>query len=180
MRLSTLLPFAGLSMSLAVALPYENVTVVTTTAVKPTIVIAPGAWQLPATWDSYIALLESSGYETVLVPHLSIAGTVRPLAGLSNDTTNFQATLSKLADEGKEMVLFGHSYGGAVMSSATEGFDIATRKAAGKTGGVLLTAFMSAFVLPLGASLFDLLGGQPLPWMILDVCHLLSFSNCVY
>ncbi|RDW73240.1 hypothetical protein BP6252_07147 [Coleophoma cylindrospora] len=165
MRFSNLLPFAGLSLALSTGVHRQHQQ---RTSTLPTIVIAPGAWQLVESWDTYLALLTEAGYDYVMVPNLSVGSTTNPRQGLIEDTANMQNTLASLADAGKNIVLFSHSYGGAVASSATEGYDVATRKAAGKTGGVLLTAFMAAFVLPTGSSLLDLLGGVPLEWMLVE------------
>lgn len=48
--------------------------------------------------------------------------------------------------------------------------DAASRNDAGKAGGVIMTVYMSAFMLPRGTSVLEGLGGDPLPWMNLEVC----------
>lgn len=55
------------------------------------------------------------------------------------------------------------------MSHVVEGLDVASRTAAGKKGGVTRCIFLAAFVLPKGQNVLGMLGGQPLPWMVIEV-----------
>lgn len=114
-------------------------------------------------------LLQEAGYPTVHVPLPTVGGTELPLAGLSDDVDAVRKVLVPIVEEGKDVVVIGHSAGGISMSGAVEGYDAGSRKAAGKTGGVIRCIFMTAFVLPKGQSLMGMLGGQPLPWMMIEV-----------
>lgn len=144
---------------------------------KPTIVIVPGAWQKPAAFASIVAKLQQAGYPTVLVPLPSVGG-VAPI-GLSDDIDEVLKVLRPLVEEqNKEVVLIGHSAGGISASGAVEGLDAASRAKAGKQGGVLKVVFLAAFVVPKGQSLLGMLGGNPLPWMVVEVSrHLPSFYS---
>jgi len=53
-----------------------------------------------------------------------------------------------LLDDGKEVVVVGHSYGGLPAYLCTEGQSIAERTAAGKKGGVRSVVFLCAFAIP--------------------------------
>lgn len=136
---------------------------------KPTIIIVPGAWQKPSAFVNIVKVLQDAGYPTVHVPLPTVGGTELPLAGLSHDVEAVRRVLVPIVEEGKEVVVIGHSAGGISMSGAVEGYDVASRKAAGKDGGVVQCIFMTAFVLPKGQSLLGMLGGQPLPWMVVEV-----------
>lgn len=136
---------------------------------KPTIVVVPGAWQKPVAFEKLVKLLEQAGYPTVFVPLPTVGDLDAPLADLNDDVEAVRKALVPLVDEGKEVVMIGHSAGGISMSGATEGLDVASRKAQGKQGGVARCIFMAAFVLPKGQSLLGVLGGQPLPWMVIEV-----------
>lgn len=138
---------------------------------KPTIIIVPGAWQLPPAFANIVKLLQETGYPTVHVPLPTVGGTELPLAGLSDDVDAVRKVLVPIVEEGKEVVVIGHSAGGISMSGAVEGYDAGSRKAAGKNGGVVRCIFMTAFVLPKGQSLLGMLGGQPLPWMVVEVSY---------
>lgn len=136
---------------------------------KPTIVIAPGAWQKPVAFNRIVELLEQAGYPTIHVPLPTVGDLDAPLASLTDDVAAVRKVLVPLLDAGKEVVLLGHSAGGLVISGAVEGLDVASRKAQGQPGGVTRCIFMAAFVLPQGLSLLGALGGQPLPWMVVEV-----------
>ncbi|KAL2193720.1 Alpha/beta hydrolase fold-1 [Corynascus similis CBS 632.67] len=137
-------------------------------ATKPTIVIAPGAWQLPTAWDEFRSVLARAGYESHHVALPSVGGTELPLTGLAEDVAAVRTVIAPLADRGDDIVLLCHSSGGVVGSNAIEGYDIAARKAEGKIGGVIRIVYLSAFMLPKGKSLLDMLGGVPLPWMVVE------------
>lgn len=137
---------------------------------KPSIVIIPGAWQKPAAFAGIVDLLNETGYPTVHVPLPTVGGTETPLAGLDDDVAAVRAVLAPLVEQhARDVVLIGHSSGGISMSAVAEGLDAASRTAAGKTGGVVRCVYLAAFVLPKGQSLLGMLGGQPLPWMVLEV-----------
>ncbi|KAG4418124.1 hypothetical protein IFR04_008717 [Cadophora malorum] len=131
---------------------------------QPTILFVPGAWHLPAGFDAVRELLKPLGYPTEAVALPSI-GAEPPTKTLEDDAAVTRAAIEKLADAGKKVVVVTHSYGGVVGSCAVEDLGFATRKAAGKVGGVINFVYLSAFALPKGVSLLDALGGNPLPWM---------------
>ncbi|POS75133.1 hypothetical protein DHEL01_v206467 [Diaporthe helianthi] len=135
---------------------------------KPTIIIVPGAWQKPSAFVTIVKALQDAGYPTVHVPLPTVGGTELPLAGLSDDVEAVRKVLVPIVEDGKEVVVIGHSAGGISMSGAVEGYDAGSRKAAGKAGGVVRCIFATAFILPKGQSLLGMLGGQPLPWMVLE------------
>ncbi|KAL2066213.1 hypothetical protein VTL71DRAFT_2284 [Oculimacula yallundae] len=132
---------------------------------KPTIVIAPGAWQLVAGFSDFASLLQGAGFSVEIVDYPSVGGTSSPLPGLEDDVAATRKTLSKVLEEGKEVLLLCHSYGGVVGSCAVEGYSTVERKKEGKKGGVSLVVYMTAFMIPKGKSLLDMLNGKPLPWM---------------
>jgi pimeloyl-ACP methyl ester carboxylesterase len=77
---------------------------------KPTIVLVHGAFADAAGWSDVIARLQKRGFNAVAVEN--------PLTGLSADV----ATTKRLVDaQPGEVVLVGHSYGGAVISGASAG-----------------------------------------------------------
>lgn len=143
-----------------------------TTPSKPTIVIVPGAWQRVAAFGPFADRLRHAGYpvECVAVPSTGDTGPP-PLAGLPEDVAAVRAALRPLVeDEGRDVVVLAHSAGGVSGSAAVRGLDAATRRAAGLPGGVARVVYMAAFMIPRGKSIMGMLGGQPLPWMIVQVC----------
>lgn len=148
-----------------------SLSLVTATAMpnKPTVVIVPGSWQLPLVWDEFRSVLEQAGHAAHHVALPSVGGTELPLTGLPEDVAAVRTVLDPLVAEGKEIVLLCHSSGGIVGSNAVEGYDVAARKAANQTGGVVRVVYVAAFMLPKGQSLIGMLGGEPLPWMVIGV-----------
>jgi hypothetical protein len=140
-------------------------------SVKPTIVLVPGAWHLPDVFDTVRSILTVRGFPSEAPGHPSI-GAEPPEKTLNDDIVCLHQLLLRLADEGKEIVLVLHSYGGVVGSGAVEGLSKAEREKNGKEGGVIIIVYMSAFVVPQGKSLKDMLGGQFLPWMKVEVCEI--------
>jgi len=131
---------------------------------KPTIVFAPGAWHTPDCFDLVRDALKTRGWETEAVDYPSV-GAEPPTKGLADDAGAIRGVLETLANEGKQIVLVVHSYGGLTGANAVQGLGWNQRAKDGKTGGVILYVYLSAFVTPLGKSIKEMLGGQFLPWM---------------
>lgn len=161
------------TLSLLSALSLTMATPLQAKGSKPAVVIVPGAWQLPVVWDEFRSILDRAGYNAYHVALPSIGGTELPLTGLPEDVAAVRKTLDSLVDEGREVVMLCHSSGGVVGSNAIEGYDVAAREKAGKKGGVVRIVYLSAFMLPKGKSLIEMLGGEPLPWMVIEASLLL-------
>lgn len=137
---------------------------------KPTIFIVPGAWQLPTAFVPFTERLQKAGYDALVVPLPSVGGTTQPLPGLPEDIAAIRAKLQPLVEEQqKEVLLLTHSAGGVSGSAAVQGLDAKSRAAKGLEGGVVRVVYMAAFMIPKGSSLMEMLGGQPLPWMVVEV-----------
>ncbi|MEV6736523.1 alpha/beta hydrolase [Streptomyces sp. NPDC051104] len=77
---------------------------------KPTIVLVHGAFADASSWNGVIQRLERRGY-TVMAP-------ANPLRGLYSDSAYLASVLKSIKGP---VVLAGHSYGGAVISTAAAG-----------------------------------------------------------
>ena len=135
---------------------------------KPTIVFAPGAWHTPDCFDTLRKELGTRGWTTEAVAYPS-AGSEPPTKGVPEDSAALRSVLERLAEEGKEIVLVVHSYGGIVGQNASQGLGYKQRKAEGKTGGIIEFVYLAAFVAPKGLSIKAMFGGQLLPWMKMNV-----------
>lgn len=124
-----------------------------------TIIIVPGAWHGPEHFDKVAKKLEIAGYPTVCVTLKSV-GAEEPLTDFWPDVEAIRAEISKVADAGQEIIVVAHSYGGIPSSQAIEGFDINSRKAAGKLGGVVHVFYLAAFLIPEGVSIDKAVGGD--------------------
>jgi alpha-beta hydrolase superfamily lysophospholipase len=126
-------------------------------AEKPTVVIVPGSWQPPVFFVTLAQKLGQAGFPSEIVDLPSVGGTETPLPGLDADVAAIRKVLTKVKEEGKKTLVLSHSSGGLSGSNAIEGFDVT---------GII---YMSAFMIPKGKSVLEMLGGQPLPWMDLQV-----------
>ncbi|MFG2381847.1 alpha/beta fold hydrolase [Streptomyces avermitilis] len=88
----------------------DDGTTTTTTTTKPTIVLVHGAFADASSWNGVVERLERRGY-TVIAP-------ANPLRGLDSDSTYIASVLDSIKGP---IVLAGHSYGGAVISTAAAG-----------------------------------------------------------
>ncbi|KAF5696148.1 signal peptide protein [Fusarium mundagurra] len=131
---------------------------------NPTIVFAPGAWHTADCYDGVRKELHAKGWETEAVDYPSV-GAEPPSKGLSDDVAAVRAAVEKLVDEGKKVMVVVHSYGGLVGAEAVKGLGLKQRAQEGQTGGVIQLVYLSAFVMPKGKSILEVLGGQYLPWM---------------
>ncbi|MFE4622224.1 alpha/beta fold hydrolase [Streptomyces mirabilis] len=97
----------ALSTVLAVPVAADAGKTTATTTTKPTIVLVHGAFADASSWNGVVERLERRGY-TVIAP-------ANPLRGLYTDSTYIASVLDSIKGP---IVLAGHSYGGAVISTA--------------------------------------------------------------
>jgi pimeloyl-ACP methyl ester carboxylesterase len=145
---------------------------------KTTFVFSLGAWMHPTVFDAVRTRLEALGFPSECPAHPSI-GAEPPSKTLEDDVSSLCSVLTALADEGRDIAVVGHSYGGVVASNAVEGLVKPVRTANGKRGGVVSVVYLAAFALDKGQSLLELLGGNPLPWMKIEVgpSHHMSYDR---
>ena len=79
-----------------------------------------------------------------------------------DDAKSLRSLLDELIEaQGKGVICVLHSYGGVVGTEAIhESLGRTVRQSKGLNGGVLGILYMTAFILPLGASLLAALGGS--------------------
>ncbi|KAE8375395.1 Alpha/beta hydrolase fold-1 [Aspergillus bertholletiae] len=148
----------------------------------PTLLLVPGSFHAPTSLIHLQAALESAGYPTQTIAHPT-NGAEPPTKTLTDDTTNLRRTLSRLIEqEGKDVVLVAHSYGGLVISNAAQGLGRNRRAAQGLSGGIVLMVYMTAFLVPSGKSLFGVLGQYRPANMVLEgsYCRATSTTENFY
>ncbi|KAF5000515.1 hypothetical protein FGRMN_1682 [Fusarium graminum] len=143
---------------------------------RPTILFAPGAWHKASCFDPVRETLHSEGWTTEAVEYPSV-GAEPPTKGLDEDADAVRSALQRLSDEGDHIVLVVHSYGGLVGANAVKGLGYHQRRGQGLPGGVVMFVYLAAFVTPLGLSIKQMLGGQFLPWMNIQVGKVLDKKN---
>ncbi|KAF2651493.1 alpha/beta-hydrolase [Lophiostoma macrostomum CBS 122681] len=148
---------------------------------KPTVLFIHGSWHTPKHFERVISHCENAGY-TALCPLQPSVGQIPPI-GLLEDAQCIRSELSRLIDEdGKEVIVVAHSYGGVVATQALDkNFAIKERQEEGKHGGILNLVYMCAFILPLGLSLEAALGGSLPPFIPEDgLCIMLDPEGRFY
>ncbi|KAL8871343.1 MAG: hypothetical protein Q9198_007439 [Flavoplaca austrocitrina] len=129
----------------------------------PTIVLVPGAFHLASTMDLIKIQLEEAGHDTTVFelatvnqPELKVQDDVAALTG--------EVLHPLIEDQGKDIVLYLHSYAGFPGSAAIKGLSKTERLAAGKRGGILGLIYQSAFIPKPGDTLLQMIGGNYTPW----------------
>lgn len=134
---------------------------------KPTILLVPGAWHSPDLYAPMTDLLVAEGYEYIGISLASI-GADPALENWDPDVELIHKTVLGVLDQGKDVVLVVHSYGGLVGSEAMKGLGKKQRESEGKKGGVVRLVYICAFFLELGMHLQAVKNDQPYPWMMVD------------
>jgi hypothetical protein len=132
---------------------------------KPSILFIPGSFSIPEFYDPVLDAVRSKGYE--------IKGLHKPSAGLKtgpregtpptmyDDAAYIASEASKLADEGKDVILVAHSYGGVPTTESTKGLSKKERQEQGKKGGIVGLGYLTALVPAVGTSAAGLLANVP-------------------
>lgn len=133
---------------------------------KPTILWVNGSFSPASFYTTVAEKVRSRGYEIVLdtLPSSARAPPEQP-ATLAEDAAHFHDIAEKLADQGKEIVMVMHSYGGVVGSECSKGLSKPERREAGKPGGIVRLVYFTCVVPEVGVSLRDLLPGDDVPWL---------------
>ncbi|KAJ5520831.1 hypothetical protein N7463_001284 [Penicillium fimorum] len=134
-----------------------------------TILFVPGSWITPAFYQPFIHALTDASYEVHYAGYPSLDPEDPLVDNCQADTDAVSDILQSLVeDEGKDVLVFMHSYGGMPGSAAASGLAKWQRAQEGKTGGVIGLLFLGAFVVAEGLSCADLQGGNLPPWILLD------------
>ena len=136
-------------------------------ATKPTILLIPGAWSHPSTYDVFISHLQHLSFPIAYVPYPSLNPSHPAPTDAAHDvkTVLQKSLLPLIQNEGKDVVIVMHSYGGVPGSSAARGLSKVQRSKKGENGGVVGLIYVSGIVLPSGASVADGVGGQLPAWV---------------
>lgn len=97
---------------------------------KPTIVLIPGAWHTPAHFELFLQQLHDAGY-TTSSKQLPSVGSADPKNQSVTADMDFipESLLLPELDQGKDVILIMHSYGGSPGSAAAKGLSKAERTA---------------------------------------------------
>ncbi|KAK7023030.1 AB hydrolase-1 domain-containing protein [Favolaschia claudopus] len=134
---------------------------------KPTIIIIPGSFAPLWSYDPVINELKANRYPVEGI-ELETVGKRDKAPGLYDDAAKVAALVRRLADEGKDVVLVPHSYGGLVACEASKGLGKSIREKEGKKGGIARIVFVTAVVGREGQSLKDVFDGVQQDYLIIE------------
>ena len=117
---------------------------------KPTIVFVPGIWEGPSVFDGVSKTLQSYGYSTAYAPLASTGHASPGNPTLLDDVQHIRSAIEPIVEEGKEIILVGHSAGGFLGSAAVKDLGLKKRAEDGKTGGVAKLMYLAAGLAPEG------------------------------
>lgn len=152
----------------AQAVLYPSFAMATTSSplIKPAILLAQGSFQLPEAYAKLVTALRTHGFEVAqprlpsLSDHNSLDFAKRDL---TDDSRAIEAEAKRLVvNEGKNVMLVMHSYGGLIGSNAiSKELSLQSRRQSGLPGGVFRLFYFAAFVLDEGKSVLGTFGESP-------------------
>jgi pimeloyl-ACP methyl ester carboxylesterase len=116
----------------------------------PVILIVPGGFTPPEAYTNIVSRVVEAGH-AIEALHLPSIGYKTNIPGTMQDDAAFVASeITKHADEGKDVILVAHSYGGLPATESTKGLSKVDRERQGKPGGLVRLAYISCVILPVG------------------------------
>lgn len=130
---------------------------------KPSILLVPGSFALPEFYDVVVDPVKAKGYDIRALHLLTVGlGPENPRKGtppnMYDDAAFIAKEIEKLADEGKDVILIAHSYGGIPTTESIKGLGKEERAKLGKKGGVVKIAYMTCLVPEVGQNAMAVLG----------------------
>lgn len=127
----------------------------------PTFVLATGSFAHPSMYKPTTDLLPP--HLTLHIPHLLTVSAGKGQSGavpaptMYDDAAMLRGKIAELADQGKEVVLLAHSYGGIPATEALKGVTKGEREREGKEGGVVRIGYLTCLVPEVGGTAMALL-----------------------
>lgn len=139
---------------------------------RTTLLFIPGAYHTPSHYATLLTHLQTTLPTVNIIPiHLPTVGSSAAHAARTrhDDIALIASTVTAAAENGDNIILFMHSYGGSPGTEALAGLSKAERAKRGRPGGVVRLIYLSAIAVDTG---FDLLQGgkkTPAPFIVEDV-----------
>jgi pimeloyl-ACP methyl ester carboxylesterase len=133
---------------------------------KPSILLIPGSFALPEYYNPVVDAVVAKSYEIRALHLPSVAlktgqGREGALPTMYDDAAFIAKEAERLADEGKNVILIGHSYGGVPGTQSAKGPGTKERQKQGKTGGIVNLAYITSLVPAVGMSTAGVLADVP-------------------
>ncbi|KAL2070663.1 hypothetical protein VTL71DRAFT_13689 [Oculimacula yallundae] len=128
------------------------------TTTNTAFLIVPGSFTPPTLYTKIISLLQAQNYLASVIPLQSASERPQGPATFEEDASAIHSALLALVEEGKDVVLVMHSYGGYPGTEASKGLSKKEREKEGKEGGIVRLVYMAAFIPAVGGSIVGGLG----------------------
>lgn len=124
---------------------------------KPSILIVPGSFTPGHAYNNLVEKVAARGYDirALQMPSVRLeteSPTARMPPSMYEDAAFIASQATALADEGKDVVIISHSYGGVPTTECVKGLAKDARQKLGKQGGIVRLAYMTSLVPALGSS----------------------------
>lgn len=132
----------------------------------PTIVFFAGAFADPSCFDALSARFQKTGYRTAYARIPSLNPSEPAIASTSKDAAEVRTNLLlPLLEDGKDVIIFVHSYGGVVGGAAAAGLSKSARMVQGLPGGVIGLLYLVGNIVGEGETLLQAVGGAYPPFI---------------
>ncbi|KAG8526453.1 uncharacterized protein KY384_000046 [Bacidia gigantensis] len=150
-------------------------------AANPSIVIVPGAWCPAGLYQDFVVHLNNAGLSASVVD-LPTCDVQDPVSvTVATDTQAVRDRILSLLDtENKDIIVLCHSYGGIPGGGGAAGLSKNARIREGKENGIVCLVYMTAFIVPEGPSLLDVMGGKHAPYVSENQVRSQSFLRMLY
>lgn len=133
---------------------------------KVHIVIVPASFAPPTLYSDFVQHLSEYGLCATVVDLPSVGSRdPLPAASMMDDADHIKMVTTKLADDGYEIILIMHSYGGVCGTESTERLSKVEREAIQKPGGIVHLVYISSPVPEIGGSIISVMG-EKLPYFM--------------
>ncbi|KAF5686886.1 hypothetical protein FDENT_5613 [Fusarium denticulatum] len=141
----------------------------------PHVVIVPTSFAPPSLYSKLVESLAQHALETTVIdlPSVGLRDTL-PAASMEEDAEHIKTVTTKLADEGHDIILVMHSYGGICGTESTAEVSKAERQVSGKPGGIVHLVYISSPVPEMGGSVKTMMGDNMPHFMKLEGDYLIS------
>lgn len=135
----------------------------------PTVLLVPGAFGTPAGYGPLLPYLKKAGFATHPGPYTSSNPSDPAAATCANDIASLRDNvLRPLLDDGKDIVILAHSFGGIVAGAAAKDLDKYTRQNQGQPGGVVGLIYIAGNITVNDESLAEASGGNSPSFIKID------------
>ncbi|KAF5580400.1 short-chain dehydrogenase reductase SDR [Fusarium pseudoanthophilum] len=144
----------------------------------PHVVIVPASFAPPSLYSKLVRSLSQYALETTVIdlPSVGFRDTVSA-ASMEEDAGHIRKVTTKLADDGHEIILVMHSYGGICGTESTAGVSRTERQVSGKPGGIVRLVYISSPVPEIGGSVKTMMGDNMPHFMKLEGDYLVAESK---